>query len=66
MEPQPKKAGPLQVVSTVLFALLMIGKKDSQTRDGAQVTVAQIFIGAAIGFVLLIVGLVLLVNLITK
>ena len=61
-----KKAGLRQVASTVLFALLMIGKKDARAADGATVTIAQIFVGAAIGFVLLIAGLVLLVNLIAK
>ncbi len=67
MNPQtPKKAGFGQVVKTVVFAMLMIGRKDSRTEDGATVTVAQIFIGAIIGFVLLIAGLILLVNLIAK
>jgi K+-transporting ATPase A subunit len=62
----PKKAAFGQVVKAVLFAILMIGKRDSRTEDGATVTVAQIFIGTAIGFVVLIAGLVLLVNLIAK
>jgi hypothetical protein len=67
MSPQtPRKAGFGQVVKTVVFAMLMIGRKDSRTEDGATITVAQIFIGAIIGFVLLIAGLILLVNLIAK
>jgi hypothetical protein len=67
MTPQtPKKARATQVASTVLFALLMIGKKDPRTADGARITVAQVFVGALIGFVVLIAGLIVLVNLIAK
>ena len=62
----PKKATLRQVASTVLFALLMIGKKEPRAADGAPVTITQIFVGALIGFVLLIAGLVALVNLIAK
>jgi hypothetical protein len=61
-----KKAGLRQVATTVLCALLMIGKKDPRTPDGASVSTAQIFVGALIGFLLLIAGLILLVNLIAK
>jgi K+-transporting ATPase A subunit len=66
LTPEPKKAGFGQVVKAVLFALLMIGKKDGRTEDGATVTVAQIFVGAIIGFIVLIVALILLVNLIAR
>jgi ABC-type uncharacterized transport system permease subunit len=62
----PRKAGLRQVASSVLFALLMIGKKEPRAADGAPVTIAQIFIGALIGFLLLIAGLIALVNLIAK
>jgi ABC-type uncharacterized transport system permease subunit len=66
LTPEPKRAGIGQVVKAVLFALLMIGKKDARTEDGATVTVAQIFVGAIIGFIVLIVALILLVNLIAR
>jgi hypothetical protein len=67
MTPQtPRKATLRQVASTVLFALLMIGKKEPRAADGAPVTIAQVFVGALIGFILLIAGLVALVNLIAR
>ncbi|HWA38828.1 MAG TPA: DUF2970 domain-containing protein [Burkholderiales bacterium] len=64
--PEPRKAGLGQVVKTVLFAILMIGKKDPRGEDGATVSVAQVFVGAIIGFLVLIAALILLVNFIVK
>jgi hypothetical protein len=60
-----KKAGPWQVAVTIFFALLMIGRKDTWEKEGATVTLAQMVVGAIIGAVVVIGGLVLLVRLAT-
>lgn len=60
-----KKAGIRQVAATIFFGLLMIGKKGTWEKDGATVTLPQVIVGAAIGFVVIVMGLVLLVRLAT-
>jgi hypothetical protein len=61
-----KRAGPLQVAATILWALFAIGKKNTWRKDGATVTPAQIVIGAFIGLFILIALLVLLVSFVTR
>jgi hypothetical protein len=58
-----KKAGLWQVAATIFFALLMIGRKGTWEKEGATVTMAQIVIGAIIGAIVVIGGLVLLARL---
>lgn len=60
-----KKAGLWQVAVTIFFALLMIGRKDTWEKEGTTVTLAQMIVGAIIGAVVVIGGLVLLVRLAT-
>jgi hypothetical protein len=58
----PKRVGLLAVAKTIFFGLLMIGKKGTWETNGigAQMTPAQIVVGAAIGGIVL-VGLLLLI-----
>ena len=61
--PAPK-AGLLQVAKTLLFGLLMIGKKATWEKDGdgARMTPGQIVGGAIIGGILLVAALLALVR----
>lgn len=64
MKTAPKKASIRQVAATIFFALIAIGKKGTWHKDGATVTLFQIVVGAAIGFVVIVSALILLVHLI--
>jgi Protein of unknown function (DUF2970) len=61
----PKKASLRQVITTMLFALIAIGRKDTWHKDGATVSFAQVVVGAFIGLAVLIALLVSLVWLAT-
>ena len=61
--PQPhQKAGWRQVMATMFWGLLMIGKKGTWERDGATVTLQQVIVGALVMTLLVIAILVLLVR----
>jgi hypothetical protein len=60
-----KRAGIRQVAATIFFALFAIGKKNTWQKDGATVTLAQVVIGAIIGFAILLAVLITLVTLAT-
>lgn len=49
-----KKAGIGQVVATMFFALIAIGRKNTWHKDGATVTFAQVVVGAFAGLLVLI------------
>ena len=66
MKTAPKKASIRQVAATIFFALIAIGKKGTWQKDGATVTMFQIVVGAAIGFVVIVSALILLVHLVAK
>lgn len=59
----PKKAGLLQVVSTIFWAMFMIGRKGTWEKDGAVVSMPQMVIGALIGGVVVVLILLTLVRL---
>ncbi len=50
----PKKASIRQVVATMFFALIAIGRKNTWHKDGATVTFAQVVVGAFVGLLVLI------------
>jgi hypothetical protein len=62
---RPRRAGIRQVAATIFFALFAIGKKNTWQKDGATVTLAQIVVGAIIGFAILLAVLITLVTLAT-
>jgi len=62
--PAAKKAGLLQVVSTMFWGLLMIGKKGTWEKDGATITLTQAIVGAAITGIVVILVLVTIVLLV--
>jgi hypothetical protein len=62
---KPRRAGIRQVAATIFFALFAIGKKNTWQKDGATVTLAQIVVGAIIGFAILLAVLITLVTLAT-
>jgi hypothetical protein len=62
---RPRRAGIRQVAATIFFALFAIGKKNTWQKDGATVTLAQVVIGAIIGFAILLAVLITLVTLAT-
>jgi len=59
----PKKAGLLQVVSTIFWGLFMIGRKDTWEKDGAVVSMPQMIVGALLGGVAVVLILLALVRL---
>lgn len=60
--PVARKAGLRQVMATMFWGLLMIGKKGTWERDGATVTLRQVVLGALIMTLLVIAILLLLVR----
>jgi hypothetical protein len=58
----PSKAGLAQVMSTMFWALCMIGKKGTWERDGATLTMGQVIAGALVMTVVVIGLLILLVK----
>lgn len=60
--PLARKAGLRQVIATLFWGLLMIGKKGTWERDGAIVTLPQLIIGTLIMTVAVIGILMLLVK----
>jgi len=59
--PAQKKAGIMQVASTMFWALFMIGKRGTWERDGATITMAQAVVGAVVAGIVVILILVSLV-----
>ena len=60
------KAGLGQVAATILFGLLMIGKRNTWEKDGVTVSLAQVVIGAIVGLALVLAALITLVMLATR
>jgi len=58
-----KKAGLLQVVSTIFWGLFMIGRKGTWEKDGAVVSMPQMVVGALVGGVVVVLILLALVRL---
>ncbi len=60
------KAGLLQVAKTILFGLLMIGKKRTweEGGEGARMTTKQLVVGALVGGAIVIAALIALVRLV--
>jgi hypothetical protein len=58
----PSKAGLAQVMSTMFWALCMIGKKGTWERNGAMLTMGQVIVGALVMTVVVIGLLILLVK----
>lgn len=59
--PVQKKAGIMQVASTMFWALFMIGKRGTWEKDGATITMAQAVVGAVVAGIVVILILVSLV-----
>lgn len=57
--PVAQKAGARQVMATMFWGLLMIGKKGTWERNGATVTPMQVIVGAAVT-AMVVIGLLLL------
>ena len=66
MKPPQRKATPGQVATTMFFALIAIGRKNTWHKDGATVSFAQVVVGAFAGLAVLIVLLASLVLLATR
>ena len=60
-----RKAGLRQVIATLFWGLLMIGRKGTWERDGATVTLTQMVIGALVMGAFVIALLLLLVKFAT-
>ncbi len=56
----PKKAGLGQVVATMFWGMLMVGRKGTWERDGAVLSAKQTVIGMVVTGVLVVTALVLL------
>jgi hypothetical protein len=57
--PVARKAGTRQVMATMFWGLLMIGRKGTWERNGATVTPMQVIVGAAVT-AMVVIGLLLL------
>lgn len=57
-----KKAGWSQVMATMFWGLMMIGKKGTWERDGATLSMRQVIVGALIMTAIVIAILLLLVK----
>ena len=66
MKPAAKKAGWLQVASTMFWGLLMIGKKGTWEKDGATITLPQAVVGAVVAGIVVILLLVAIVKLVLR
>ena len=64
--PTPGKAGWRQVMATMFWGLLMIGRKGTWERDGAILSRWQILVGALLMTAAVITLLLLLVRLATR
>ncbi len=64
--PAPRKAGWRQVMATMFWGLLMIGRKGTWERDGATLTRWQILVGALMMTALVVAILLLLVRVATR
>jgi hypothetical protein len=58
----PSKAGLAQVMSTMFWALCMIGKKGTWERNGATLAMGQVIVGGLITTIIVIGLLILLVK----
>jgi hypothetical protein len=61
-----KKASVRQVAATIFFALFAIGKKGTWQKDGRTVTLAQVVVGALVGFAVVVAILIAIVTLVTR
>ena len=66
LEPQPRKATPLQVVKAVLSAFIGIRKGAAHERDAVTITPAQAIVAGIICAVIFVLSLVTLVSVITS
>lgn len=66
VRPAAKKAGLLQVASTMFWGLLMIGKKGTWERDGAIITLTQAIVGALVAGAVVISLLIAIVSLVVR
>lgn len=64
--PRKAKASIAQVAATIFFGLLAIGKENTWKKDGATVTPVQVIVGALIGLIIVIAGLITLVLFVTQ
>ena len=62
----PARASLRQVAATMLWGLLMIGRKGTWERDGAIVSLKQVVIGAIIAGVLVVAALIALAQLVIR
>ena len=65
LEPQPRKATPLQVVKAVLSAFIGIRKGSAHERDAVTITPVQAIVAGIICAAIFVLSLVMLVRFIT-
>jgi hypothetical protein len=65
LEPQPRKATPLQVAKAVLSAFIGIRKGAAHERDAVTITPVQAIVAGLIGALIFVLSLVMLVRYIT-
>ena len=66
LEPQPRKATPLQVVKAVLSAFIGIRKGSAHERDAVTITPVQAIVAGIICAAIFVFSLVMLVRFITS
>lgn len=62
---EPRKAGPLQVVRTVVSALFGVRRKSSHEEDSGALNPLHVLIVAVIGVALFVLTLILIVRVVT-
>jgi hypothetical protein len=65
-EPVVKKAEVRQVITTMLWGLCMIGKKETWEKDGATITLFQAVVGAVITGIAVVFILIMIVRFVVR
>lgn len=60
------RAGIRQVAATIFFGLFAVGRKNTWEKDGVTVTPVQVVVGALIGLLVVLAGLIALVITVTR
>ena len=64
-QPEPKKAGPLQVAKAVFWSFLGIRKRAAHEEDAVTITPVQAIVAGIIGAVIFVLTLVFIVSRVT-
>jgi hypothetical protein len=64
--PRAAKASVAQVAATIFFGLIAIGKRNTWEKDGVTVTPLQVVVGAFVGLIVVLAGLISLALVVSR